>query len=215
MRFKEIVALPEGVARTARLVAWVQGLFGEGTPPVLVGGAAVEVYTGGAYTTGDLDLVGTISPEVSRALSSEGFVRRGRHWVHEGAQVFLEFPSAALAEGEKAVRLRVGACEVVAISPEDLLAERLAAWKHWRSAIDGANAWLLYRAQRSVLNRRRLAERCRAHDATDALGALQAFSRRARRRSPSDKEIEAWAQKVPQGSSMREATRRQGRRRDD
>jgi len=197
MGFAEILALPEGVGRTARLVAWVQALFDEGAQPVLVGGAAVELYTSGAYTTGDLDLVGTVSPQVGRALASEGFARRGRHWVHEAAQVFLEFPSSALAEGERAVRLQVGDCEILAVSAEDLLAERLAAWKHWHSAVDGVNAWLLHRAQLSVLNRRRLAARCRAHDAADALAALQAFSRMTGRRRPSDREIEAWAQDGP------------------
>jgi hypothetical protein len=29
MRFAEILTLPEGVGRTAQLVAWVQALFGE------------------------------------------------------------------------------------------------------------------------------------------------------------------------------------------
>ena len=197
MRFAEILALPEGVGRTARLVAWVQALFGEDAQPVLVGGAAVELYTSEAYTTGDLDLVGTVSPQVGRALSAEGFVRRGRHWVHEAAQVFLEFPSSALAEGERAVRLRVGGCQILAISAEDLLAERLATWKHWRSAVDGVNAWLLHRAQLSVLDRRRLGARRRVHDAADALAALQAFSRSTGRRRPSGGEIEAWAQKGP------------------
>ena len=197
MDVSAILKLPEGVRRTARLVAWVQSLFDEGARPVLVGGAAVELFTAGAYTTGDIDLVGTVPAPVANALTSEGFVRSGRHWVHEAAQVYLEFPSAALARGERSVRLSVRGCDVVAISPEDLLAERLAAWKHWRSMVDGVNAWLLYRAQLPALDRRRLAERCRAHEAADALAALRRFSRKQGTRRPPGREIEAWAQEGP------------------
>jgi hypothetical protein len=197
MTINEIFRLPDGLERTARLVAWVQSLFGGKETPVLVGGAAVELLTGGAYTTGDLDLVGTVSPAVADALVAEGFARSGRHWVHERAQVFLEFPSSALAEGEKAVLLRVAGCDLLAISPEDLMAERLAAWKHWRSMVDGVNAWLLLRAQRAVLDQRRLVERCRAHDAGDALAALRAFAGRHGNRAVADSEVEAWAQKGP------------------
>lgn len=197
MQFADISRLPDGVERTARLVAWVQSLFDQGSCPVLVGGAAVELLTAGAYTTGDIDLVGTVPAPVAKALAAAGFSRSGRHWVHERAQVFLEFPSSALAEGEQAVRLRVGGCEVLAISPEDLLAERLAAWKHWRSSVDGVNAWLLHRAQRQLLDRRRLAARCRAHDAADALSALRAFARKQGDRRAPDREIEAWARGGP------------------
>lgn len=197
MDFSEVRTLPEGVQRTARLVAWVQSLFDEGARPVLVGGAAVELLTTGAYTTGDIDLVGTVPGGVAKDLAAEGFVRSGRHWVHEQAQVFLEFPSSALAEGEQAVLLQVGGCEVLAISPEDLLAERLSAWEHWRSTVDGVNAWLLLRAQGARLDRRRLAARCRARDAAGAWAALRRFSRKHGSRRPPDREIEAWAQEGP------------------
>ncbi len=197
MQFSDVFRTPEGVERTARLVAWVQSLFDKGTCPVLVGGAAVELLTAGAYTTGDVDLDGTVPPHVAKVLAAAGFSRSGRHWVHERAQVFLEFPSSALAEGEQAVLLRVAGCEVLAISPEDLLAERLAAWKHWRSSVDGVNAWLLHRAQRRLLDRRRLAARCRAHGAADALYALRAFARKHGDRPAPDPEIEAWARGGP------------------
>ncbi len=197
MTLTEIVAFPEGVERTALLAEWVQLLFDEESRPVLVGGAAVELFTAGAYTTGDLDLVGTVPARVARALAREGFVKRGRHWVHERAQVFLEFPSSTLAEGERAVLVRIFGCEVLAVGPEDLLAERLAAWKHWRSTVDGVNAWLLYRAQRPNLNRRRLATRCRACDAADALAALRAFARKWVKRRPSGTMIETWAGEGP------------------
>ncbi len=66
-----------GPERTAALVAWFQGLFEDRSEaPVLVGGGAVELYTGGAYVTGDLDFVGSTTDSVAERLQEEGFKRR-------------------------------------------------------------------------------------------------------------------------------------------
>jgi hypothetical protein len=111
--------------------------------------------------------------------------------------VFLEFPGSGLQEGEVAVRLSVGGCDVVIISAEDALADRLAAWKHWESTADGVNAWLLFRARRHALDRRRLRRRVAALGAGDAWAALVALARRVRARDATNEEIEGWAQRGP------------------
>jgi hypothetical protein len=197
MGVDEIVKLPDAPAPTAALVAWVQGLFPAGQEPVLVGGAAVELYTGGAYVTGDITFTGSVSPDAARALQSAGFERRGRHWVHEAVEVFVEFPTRVLREGEVAVRVRVGSCEVVAISAEDVLADCLAAWKHWNSVGDGVKAWLLFRARRETLDRKRLNNRITALGAEEALRALMMLTRRLHDREVTQEEIESWAQRGP------------------
>ncbi|MBI4918056.1 MAG: hypothetical protein HY825_19615 [Acidobacteria bacterium] len=197
MELEPILALAEGTTKTAALVAWVQGLFPQGAVPILVGRAAVELYTGGAYVTGDLDFVGHVPVSVARTLNDAGFTRRGRHWLHEPGQVFIEFPGDALDEGGEAVRLRVGDFEVLTICPEDVLADRPGAWKHWRSMVDGVNAWLLFRAQRGALNRARLRRRVAAVGAEDALRALLGLARRLGRREAANEEIERWAQEGP------------------
>jgi hypothetical protein len=197
MRLEAILRMRDGPQKTGRLVAWVQGLFPRGQEPVLVGGAAVELYTCGAYVTGDLDFVGSVPSGVARALVAAGFERRGRHWLHEAGEVFLEFPGSALQAGEVAVRLSVGGCEVVVISAEDALADRLAAWKHWESAVDGVNAWLLFSAQRNALDRRRLRRRVAALGAEDAWAELVALARRVRTRDATNEEIERWAKRGP------------------
>jgi hypothetical protein len=187
------LALPEGVSRTAALVAWVQSLFAPGSEPVLVGGAAVELYTGGAYTTGDLDFVGTVPPAVENVLTRSGFRKQGRHWLQETVQLYLEFPSSSLHEGERAVRRASEGHSILVVSPEDLIAERLAAWCHWRSSVDGVNAWLVFKATRASLDLRRLRRQARLRDADGALRALHRLSRLASRRVVLTEEVERWA----------------------
>jgi len=188
--------LPSGPARTAALAAWFQGLFDDGAReriPVLVGGSAVELYSGGAYTTGDLNFVGSLSRRVERELARAGFERAGRHWVHEEGQVFIEVPAAALTEGEQVVRVVFGTHSVLTISPEDALLDRLAAWKHWDSAADGVASFLLYRATRKGLDESRLRRLAEKRGLLDALERLVGFERRTEGREPTPVEMETWA----------------------
>ena len=70
--FETILALPEGIERTAALAAWFQSLFSPGAEvPILVGGAAVEIYSGGAYTSGDLDFVGEVDAGLAERWTGE------------------------------------------------------------------------------------------------------------------------------------------------
>lgn len=187
--------MPESPDRTAALVEWIQGLFDDADVPVLVAGAAVELYTRGAYTTGDLDFVGTVTPLVAERLGDNGFVRKGRHWVHEEGRVFVEFPGVELGEGEEAVDLQVGECSVRALAPEALIVDRLAAWQFWRSEEDAVNALLVARStdwDRGQAHA--LAERT---EATAAFESLLAAIGRWEGRNPSPEELEGWVRTIP------------------
>ena len=192
-----ILKLPEGPARVAAVAAWVQGLSAASEVPVLVGGAAVELYTGGAYRTGDLDFAGSLSREAEAELDRAGFRREGRHWIHEEGQLFLEFPSAGLAPGETTARLEVGGSSVVAIGLEELIVDRLAAWQFWRSSVDGVNAYLLYRTRRSDLDRSRLASLAEKATVTPALTALEELVARHGKNEPTSDELREWAGREP------------------
>lgn len=194
--FKSVLSLPEGPGRTAALVAWFQGLYGtDSEKPILVGGAAVELYTGGAYTTGDLDFVGSVTSAVSRSLKNEGFTRRGRHWVHEAGEIFLEFPSSRLDSGEESVILEVEGHQVVVVDPEALIADRLTAWQVWQSPEDGVNAWLLTRGRQPDLPRvRSLAEKKGVPEAAEKLSEAVV---RWDRQDPAREELVEWAENLP------------------
>ena len=197
MKFDAALAMADGPEKTAALAAWVQGLYLGSLPPVLVGGAAVELYTRGAYVTGDLDFAGDVPPAVNRALRKAGFRKKGRHYVHEGGQVFLEFPGRTLGPGELPARINVGKHTVVLVSPEDALVDRLAAWTFWKSALDGVNAFLLFEAQRALLDPRRLARRAREMQVSTALASLKRISSRYRAGKTDREGVKRWADRGP------------------
>ena len=174
--------------RTAGIVAWFQGLF-ERDPPVLVGGGAVELYTGGAYRTADLDFVGRIPTDVARGLENAGFRKRGRHWIHEEAQIYIELPATTFDREVRIDAIRIKDWTVILLSPEDVLVDRLAAWKFWQVPVEGINAYLLFRVRGNEMDQERLEEAARVEEVADALDSLRSFG--SRDREP--EEIEAWA----------------------
>lgn len=197
-KLKDILALPEGVRRTAALVAWVQGIYGVDDPkPILVGGAAVELYTGGAYTTGDLDFVGSVPAAVAKALAEAGFERRGRHWIHDPGRIFLEFPAAGLDPGEESITLEVEGERIVVVEPEALVADRLAAWQVWESPQDGVNAWLIARGR--SLDFQRIEALAGVRGVSAAAAKLAEIVERWQERDPTEEELEQWARDIPDG----------------
>lgn len=110
----------------------------DGVEPILVGGFALEVYTDGGYTTGDVDLALEPSPAVDEAFADLGFEKRGRFWIRERPELVFEAPAPAGLPGETAPRtvLDVDGLRVVVLGVEDLLLDRLRAAVHWKSDED-------------------------------------------------------------------------------
>ena len=69
--------------------------------PVVVGGEAVELYTQGSYTTGDIDIK---SPRVATesVLKEWGFSKKGRTWFNRALDIYVDWVGAAFDEGEEA-----------------------------------------------------------------------------------------------------------------
>ena len=164
---------------------------------MLVGGAAVELYTGGAYTTGDYDFVGDVPETVGKALEEAGFKREGRHWIHAKAELFVEFPGSAVQSHEKTVILTVAGVSVLTLSPEDMIIDRLAAWQFWSSTTDGASAFLIWKAQEKRLDRKRLGALAERRGVEKGLARLQEFIRKIGARAPSAEDLERWASQAP------------------
>jgi hypothetical protein len=190
----EILPLPDGTEKTAALVAWIQDLFPEQETPILVGGAVVELLTEGAYTTGDLDFVGSVTAGAAARLGEAGFERKGRHWVHPEGELFVEFPAGSLDPAEGSVTLEVAGQRLLVLAPEAVIVDRLAAWLHWGSSTDAVNAFLVYRATLAQLDRRRLMRLVEERQVGEAWSSLEAFVGRLAGGSPSAENLERWAE---------------------
>jgi hypothetical protein len=122
--FREAIAL---LARAVTLAAE----RGAGRP-ILVGGAAVELYTSGAITSGDFDLVTPDDEKLAAALEQVGFQRRPsalNQLVHPELQMAVEFVSGPLMDGKADLArlyvFQVGNDRLNVVPVEDLIADRL------------------------------------------------------------------------------------------
>jgi hypothetical protein len=104
--------------------------------PVLVGGAAVELYTGGAVASGDFDFVSPHQDACEKAFEGVGFRRilepgfLTRSLIHRELGFGVQIVSGLLMDGRadpgKIVTFEVeGIGKIRAIPAEDLIADRM------------------------------------------------------------------------------------------
>jgi len=106
--------------------------------PIIVGGNAVEFYTLGGYSTGDIDIISIGYEEIDAQLLSWGFKKFGRHWYHRELDIALECPASILEGSYKKVReVIINSLSVFLIGIEDLIIDRLNAYAYHKSRDDG------------------------------------------------------------------------------
>jgi hypothetical protein len=157
-----------------------EALQSVGVHPIVVGGAAVEFFTGGEYATGDLDLIAPEGRELAVVMSALGFEKRGKSWTHEAKSIFVEFPSPMLRAGEEWITLRVGGTDVRIVSSEDLVVERLRSYKFWGATVDAVNALVLMGAVPSF-DAKRAALKASKEDVRDAFDGIAEILKRLQR----------------------------------
>ncbi len=128
---------PEFEAALSVLASISDALVDRGhSRPILVGGAALELYSASAYTTGDFDLVAARQDLVEQQLRHAGFVRPSgpgtltRGWIHPDLKLGFEIVGNNLLGGHAdSTRLRllsIGTSgDVAVIAIEDLIADRM------------------------------------------------------------------------------------------
>ncbi|MFH1762080.1 MAG: UbiD family decarboxylase [bacterium] len=124
-----------------------------GKRPILLGGGAVEFYTFGGYTTGDIDIAFDNRSLFNKVAMDAGFTKEGRHWFHKELDVAVEIPAAILIN-ETAPLFEVDIlgkiCLIIGI--EDLIIDRLNAYVHWKSEGDGEWAKNLVHLNKEKIN---------------------------------------------------------------
>ena len=106
--------------------------------PVIVGGVAVEFYTAGGYATTGIDLVYPSEP-LDEVFGAFGMESKGRFWYSEELGILVKAPSAFLDSEakERLIQVKVDDLTVFILGVEDLIADRLNAYVHWKSTDDG------------------------------------------------------------------------------
>jgi excisionase family DNA binding protein len=133
-------------------------------PPVIVGGQAVEFYSGGGYATVDIDLVSASEP-LDEILPGWGFERRGRHWLRADLGLIVEAPGSRLLPSQRdhLTEVEVAGATAYLLGLEDVIVDRLAACVHWSSGNDCRWAGVLVAAHKTDLDLDYL--RAQAHEA--------------------------------------------------
>ena len=107
--------------------------------PILVGGGAVELYSGSGITTGDFDIVTARQEEFEQALRDLGFERPTgvgqalRGWIHPSLQLGFEVVSSSLmggmAERDRVQLIDLGPDgEIAIVAVEDIIADRMGQY---------------------------------------------------------------------------------------
>lgn len=103
--------------------------------PIIVGGAAVEVYTAGAILSGDIDIAIPDQELFEEELLTLGFVRDTRSGSHRGLyhpvhgyglEMVARTPMDGKPRRDSYARYRTSSGDVLIISLEDLIADRIA-----------------------------------------------------------------------------------------
>jgi predicted nucleotidyltransferase len=112
----------------------------KGIQAVLVGGAVVEYYTAGGYTTADIDMI--LPPlekqEIETVMKELGFVRFEdyRHWLHPHIPVPVEFPPGPLQVGHLLIQqvneIEVEKIKLKILKVEDILLDRMIMAQEWK-----------------------------------------------------------------------------------
>ncbi|MEI6503099.1 MAG: hypothetical protein WCP21_18980 [Armatimonadota bacterium] len=127
-----LLSIEDPFERRLLLAALLQEAVEEKT--AIVGGHAVEAYTLGDYTTGDVDLVVFSKAPVASILQAWGFAQQGRIYWHEQLGVAVDLIAERLAgDWGRVVQLEVRGRQAFLIAPEDLIIDRLNACVRWNS----------------------------------------------------------------------------------
>jgi len=161
--------------------------------PILVGGSAVAFYTDGRYATRDIDMICPSGKDVEEIMERLGFSRHGKDYVHERLKIYAEFPGESLGATERIAVIDVDGSHLKIISLEDLIVDRLCAFKFWRSGIDGINVLIML--ELGIADRGRIEERAREEDVLDALDYVEDVLEKSTRRKLSPAQASELLQK--------------------
>lgn len=90
-----------GLDRKMAFLAWLNDELAirHASKAILVGGSAMEFYSGTRFQSADIDVVCASRKELGEIFSSARFGKDGRYWYEDGLDILVEVPDDEL-DGE-------------------------------------------------------------------------------------------------------------------
>ncbi|PVU69877.1 hypothetical protein DDW09_03325 [Sulfolobus sp. SCGC AB-777_L09] len=122
---------------------------------IIVGGFAVEIYTGRSYRTGDVDIIVEKGKEIVRDILeriSDFGLRIYLPKIREISEKGIDIVGESYNRKKQPLKILIDSYHVYIIPPEEVVLTYLEAWKFWNSTEDRNKAVLVYCAQRNKLD---------------------------------------------------------------
>mgnify|MGYP000164959282 CR=1 FL=1 len=173
--------------RYLSFIAWLNKKFEELHigKIIITGGFAVEIYTGRAYRTMDVDIVvdGSLATKVIEGFLSKFSEKIGRGYLpkYELLDVkSIDIVSNSYTRKAKPIKIIIDDYYAYLEPPEELIVTYLSGWKFWKSTEDRDKAMWLYIVWRDRLDEEYLIQRVVEEKVMDKLNELRRLTEKLR-----------------------------------
>ncbi len=145
---------------------------------VITGGFAVEVLTGQAYRTMDVDLIASNHrvAEILEAFLEKAGEKIARGYILRDEELMfksIDIVASTYTRRKKPIKILVDDYYVFVDPPEELIVSYLAGWKYWKSTEDRDKAIWIYSILKDKLDKEYLLQRALEEDVGDKLKFLE------------------------------------------
>lgn len=161
------------------------GLFSEklkekGVNAIIVGGEAIDIYTGGTFASADIDLLVQSRTITERLLNKFGFEKKENTlWLNKELAIVIHvIESSYSGDSSRLTKIKVGKYQIQIASPEYLIKDRLCSFKFWKDnpQSDMEKAIALLRIFSDSIDNTYLDGLAKENDIEDVLGKARKYA---------------------------------------
>ena len=152
---------------------------------ILVGGQAIDLYTGGTFATSDIDLLVTNKTVTEKLLNKFGFGKEGGVWFNRDLNIVIQVITTPYSgDLSRLKKVRVKDFELRVAAPEDLIIGRLYSSKVLNSnpQLDLEQAVTLLNLFAESIDNAYLDEQAKKNDVEDILTEARRYALKIRNR---------------------------------
>lgn len=161
------------------------GFFSEklkekGVNAIIVGGEAIDIYTGGTFASADIDLLVQSRTITERLLNKFGFEKKENTlWLNKELAIVIHvIESSYSGDSSRLTKMKVGKYQIQIASPEYLIKDRLCSFKFWKDnpQSDMEKAIALLRIFSDSIDNTYLDGLAKENDIEDVLGKARKYA---------------------------------------